>query len=153
MSNLTKKQKILFVILVILVILLAGSVAYLLKDNNGTKKADKSSEIQAPAVIKEMSGDEAKQELSDVYSNPELTRTYRQVKIESANSDIITIVDSNNALLEVKLTTASKIEKLYLKDGQYQTTAGDKSKLVKGIVLDFVKINPLKEIVYASYFE
>jgi hypothetical protein len=145
-SNLTAKQKRIFLItLALVVILLATAIFYFVKYREAT--SSKLNNLPQAANIQAMSCDEAKTTLSSVNSDPDLKQTYTNVTIESVKGNEVSFKSDETTYHYLNLTDASNIQKI----SGNTVTAGDKSDLKSGVTLTMITANPMNEIIYAGY--
>lgn len=148
-SNLTKIQKVIFLVMLTLILALVASTYYFMSRNAQSN----SSEILSPPVsISKLSCNESQETLTAIYSNPELTQTYKNYPIESVSDNILKVKNNNGRVLVFTLTSETKYEKIGVNINQTASiTEGKKDDLKKGMVIQTLQVNPLKEVKYVSY--
>lgn len=145
-TNLTKPQKAVFCVLMLIILCLVGLSIYLSFELSRANQKNQQA-VKVAADIQKMSCDEAKTTLSQVNSDPDLIQIYKNVTIDSVNGDNISFYTDQGVFQSLNLTNETEIKK----DTGSSFIAGRQEDLKKGVKISMIKANPMGEVEYVGY--
>lgn len=145
-TNLTKLQKVSFIALIVLVLILGTASVYFYNKWNSAKN-ENANAIAPAANIQQMNCDKAKVTLEQVNSDPDLIQVFTNVVIDSVNGSAVSFYTAENVFQSFMLTADTVIKK----DTGNSFIDGDKNDLKKDVKISMLKANPMGEIEYVGY--